>query len=151
MRVAANHAVAITIASFSSVASAQSFSVGDSVYASPSGSSRDWHSGCVVKASGSNGFYLVECDGTAQWISRDAVRSSPPTTMPDPMRPGQDPDTDRHPLDYSTSNCWHERSADGEHQDPASAGRSGVCGRNIRHPRAGQCRGITPIRANMPV
>ena len=68
---------------------AQSYATGQVVYATPSGASNDWHSGCTIGSGRSNSSYQVACDGTTWWVSADHIRTSPPTPQPDPMHPGQ--------------------------------------------------------------
>lgn len=68
---------------------AQTYTTGQVVYATPSGASNDWHSGCTVGTGRSNNSYQVACDGTTWWVSADHIRSSAPTPEPDPMRPGK--------------------------------------------------------------
>lgn len=87
-------AVSIATATFialqaSTAAHAQSFETGQSVYATPSGASNGWYSGCIVGAGRSNNSYQVECAGTVWWISAEHIRTTPPQPEPDPMRPGQ--------------------------------------------------------------
>jgi hypothetical protein len=82
------------LASVSSVlaassADAQSFTTGQTVYATPSGASNGWYSGCVVKDGRSNRSYQVECGGTVWWITAENIRTTPPEAMPDPMSPGR--------------------------------------------------------------
>ncbi|MDB5672770.1 MAG: hypothetical protein JWO25_3729, partial [Alphaproteobacteria bacterium] len=70
-------------------AGAQGFTSGQSVYATPSGASNGWYSGCVVQDGRSNNSYQVECAGTVWWVSADNIRTTPPEAMPDPMSPGR--------------------------------------------------------------
>jgi hypothetical protein len=82
-------ALALTSMFFAATAAdAQSFRSGQNVYATPSGASNNWYSGCVVKDGRSNNSYQVECAGTVWWVSADNIRTSPPQAVPDPMRPG---------------------------------------------------------------
>jgi hypothetical protein len=67
---------------------AQSFTTGQTVYASPSGATNGWYSGCIVKDGRSNNSYQVECAGTVWWITAADIRTTPPEPGPDPMRPG---------------------------------------------------------------
>jgi hypothetical protein len=68
---------------------AEAFTTGQVVYASPTGASNDWHSGCTVAEGRSNNSYQVSCDGTTWWINRDHIRTTAPVAAPDPMHPGQ--------------------------------------------------------------
>lgn len=68
---------------------AETFTTGQVVFASPSGASNNWYSGCIVGSGRSNRSYQVECAGTTWWISGDNISTRPPAPVPDPMHPGQ--------------------------------------------------------------
>jgi hypothetical protein len=80
---------AAALLSLAGAADAQTYTTGQHVFATPSGASNNWYSGCVVGAGRSNSSYQVECAGTTWWISSDHIRLTAPTATPDPTRPGQ--------------------------------------------------------------
>jgi hypothetical protein len=71
------------------VSQAQGFQTGQQVYATPSGATNDWYSGCVVQDGRSNSSYQVKCAGTTYWITAANISVTAPQPRPDPMRPGQ--------------------------------------------------------------
>jgi len=73
----------------SAAAQDQTYVTGQSVFASPSGASNDWYSGCIVGAGRSNSSYQVECGGTTYWISGEHISTRAPEPAPDPMSPGR--------------------------------------------------------------